>query len=705
MCQVTSSSLESVTVYRAGAVCVRRADVAPSEKRRVRITGLPLSMEPGSLRVRAPEGGVSVVDARSEIDVQLVGEVDVPAEQKALEAAEQTLQRLRATHARLERESSELRSLRPRFGERRRGEPPAEAHVGSLLALTDFLGQELVTRQPVLRGLECEIEDAEREVELRRHRLAEASTTVRGERTRLSRAVVVTLSEAPQQTVELSVEYQVRAARWVPAYQLRLQPGMAAGQLAMRAYVAQCTGEDWTSTRLALSTASLMTAADLPELRSLRIGRAQAAPPRSGWREPPTGLDDLFAAYDEARPAEREVEHPKPVAAAAAPQAPVPCAPASVAAPAGIPFAGAMARASAEDLALSESAEDLAMEEAAPPAMMMRQSRAPAPVRAAMTRASHAFPAAPEEPPPPEEPPVPELELGDDFSDYGRLRMAGPDSPRRGRLLPLSERELTVVTGVAVEIEVVMQATIAVRDEIAYLDRLPLPAQACPVGPIACFDYRYDCAGRATVPSTVSWTGVAVGDCDVGLGPRYLCVPGVDEKVYRTLDVQNRSSHALLPGPVDVSLGDRFLLTTQLPAIPPQATCPRPLGLGVEEAIKVARQVHFKETSGGLLGGSTQLQHEIEIELRNQSPVAAACEVRERVPWANPDSEKDVKVEETFVEPAWQTIEEPLDGEAVVHGARVWRVTLPPGKHQVLHARFTIRIPSDRMLVGGNRRS
>lgn len=697
--QVTSSSLESVTVYRAGAVCVRRAGVAPSDSRRVRITGLPLSLDPASLRVRGPEGGVSVVDARSEIDVQLIDEVDVPAEQKALETAEQTLQRLRTTHARLERESAELRSLRPRFGERRRGDPPADAHVGSLLALTDFVGQELSARQPVLRGLEREIEDAEREVELRRHRLAEASTVVRGERTRLSRAVVVTLSEAPQQAVELSVEYQVRAARWVPAYQLRLQPGMVAGRLAMRAYVAQCTGEDWTSVRLALSTASLMTAADLPELRSLRIGRAQLAPARSGWREPPAGLDDLFAAYDDARAATREVQHPKPFAAAPAPQAPVPCAPASVAAmppPVGIPFASAVA---------PESAEDLALEEASPPAMVMRQSRSPARFRGAMKLASHAAPAAPEEPPPPGEPPVPELELGDELSDYGRLRMAGPDSDRRGRLQPLSERELTVVTGVAIEIEVVMQATLTIRDEIAYLDRLPLPAQALAVGPVACFDYRYDCAGRTTVPSTVAWTGVAVGDCDVGLGARYLCVPGADEKVYRALDVHNRSSHALLPGPVDVSLGERFLLTTQLPAIPPQTACLRPLGLGVEEAIKVARQVHFKETSGGLLGGSTQLQHEIEIELRNQSSVAATCEVRERVPWADPDSEKDVKVEETDVEPAWNPIDEPLDGEAVVHGARAWRVTLPPGKHQILRARFTIRIPSDRMLVGGNRRS
>ena len=38
----------------------------------------------------------------------------------------------------------------------------------------------------------------------------------------------------------------------------------------------------------------------MPELKALKIGRRQEAPPRSGWREPPPGLEALFEAYDSA---------------------------------------------------------------------------------------------------------------------------------------------------------------------------------------------------------------------------------------------------------------------------------------------------------------------------------------------------------------------------------------------------------------------
>ena len=37
-------------------------------------------------------------------------------------------------------------------------------------------------------------------------------------------------------------------------------------------------------------------------------------------------------------------------------------------------------------------------------------------------------------------------------------------------------------------------------------------------------------------------------------------------------------------------------------------------------------------------------------------------------------------------------------------GARRWLLTVPPGEKQKVTAQFHIKIPSDQMLVGGNRR-
>ncbi|MCI0385985.1 DUF4139 domain-containing protein, partial [Streptomyces sp. CNQ085] len=103
---------------------------------------------------------------------------------------------------------------------------------------------------------------------------------------------------------ELEVEYHVPGATWSPVYQLRLDGADSAfgGTIVLRACVAQRTGEDWTGVRLGLSTADLLRPADVPRLRSLRIGRRQEEPTARGWREPPPGLDELFAGYDAALP-------------------------------------------------------------------------------------------------------------------------------------------------------------------------------------------------------------------------------------------------------------------------------------------------------------------------------------------------------------------------------------------------------------------
>jgi uncharacterized protein (TIGR02231 family) len=231
---------------------------------------------------------------------------------------------------------------------------------------------------------------------------------------------------------------------------------------------------------------------------------------------------------------------------------------------------------------------------------------------------------------------------------------------------------------------------------------LPLPARCQEAAPLDHFDYRYDCAHRVDVPATGAWTTVPVMTCAVGLRPSYVTVPSVEPQVFRTLELRNGSAHALLPGPVDVSVGDELLLTSTLPGLPPGAEGLR-LGLGVEEAIKVARRTRFREQSGGLLGGKSVLVHELEIELNNLLAAPAVIEVRERVPVPEP-GQKDVEVEESAGRPGWEKVDEPVDG-VLTPGLRRWRVTLTPGQRTTLTAEYSVRIPSDKVLVGGNRRT
>jgi hypothetical protein len=78
-------------------------------------------------------------------------------------------------------------------------------------------------------------------------------------------------------TCELVVRYRVPGARWAPAYSLELDPALRTGTLTIKAAVAQQTRRGLDGdVDLVVSTARPQDWHDLPELRSLRIGRRQA---------------------------------------------------------------------------------------------------------------------------------------------------------------------------------------------------------------------------------------------------------------------------------------------------------------------------------------------------------------------------------------------------------------------------------------------
>lgn len=744
-----ASVLEAVTVHAQGAICTRRAQL-PLEGGRlpeqVRLTGLPLSLQGGSLRARVLLGpeGLRVHDVRASFEAELPPELDVPAEQRALEEAQDALSSLEKRLALVDRDLQALGQLRPSYPQPRRGEPPREAPVSELLALADFTGAELQRLHGTRRELVRQLEDARNAVELCRHRLAESSTARRTERTRLTRAAVVSLVLPHEHgPAELGIEYLVPGARWVPSYSLRLSRAMDSGELRMRAAVAQETGEDWTGVRLSLSTAGLDRRAEVPELRSLRIGRAQPPPPRSGWREPPPGLDELFAGYDAtagrrprpapappaglpkaARPApapepRKEADADSLVAVRAnamprrAPMAPPPMPSAMPPAPASAPAMAMQALDEGGGPPMEMEAEEMAVPAMAPartsaPGRFSFGGGAPAPAakrKSARSRDTGEMAkavAAVAEGAPPEGDDLASVELGATLLDYDRLVLAGPgEAGSRGRLRPAGalEQELLLVAGASVQVDVLVSLVTRQRKRAAAVESLALPGHATPVRRSAgSYDYRFDTEHPVDVASDGAWHVVPVMAAEVSLAPEYVCVPSLESKVYRTVVMTNRSPHALLAGPLDVTLGDEFLMTVPLPTIPPLGE--ERVGMGVEEAIQVARNTRFKETTGGLLGGSAVLQHEIEVQVSNQLSRPATLEVRERVPIS---TDGDIKVEETASSPPWKK-DVKLHGGVQAEGARVWRLTVPAGEKATLGAQYIVKLPGDKMLVGGNRR-
>lgn len=733
----------------------------------VRVVGLPPTLFEHSLRGRVVTGppGLRVADVRLDVGATLRRGAELPSQRLDLEDAEDLRSRLRDRRDRLTAEIAEVAAFRAEPPVPRRGDAHRWAPVESILALAGFIDSRLTVLHQRLRAAEDELARADHEVDVLRHRLDEASSALGTDRVVPTVSAILTLvlddtqveadtqAEADAQAdadgdtgtadrdagpsgedgerleqdgpagadaansgedsgdrgdpagggaeggaVAVELEYHVPGAVWTPVYQLRLDGRTGAGTLVLRAGVAQRTGEDWTGVRLGLSTADLLRRADLPELRSLRIGRSQEEPAKASWREPPAGLEELFAGYDAAA-----LPPPTPQSAARShSRSPShssrmvqqlgvetdggPPFPSSVPAPAPAAPGGpppeveqfGYGAAAGESLAAGASAG------AAPPAGTTPQRRK-AGARTFGPQQRSAAPGGSRSDAPPAEP-----FLSADLLDYARLTMTGPDTPEgRGTLRPGSTGTPALVKKYRLWAGVV-----------ARLDR---PAHAVDVRVSAgSFDYRFDTAAPVDVEADGMWHTVPVSEVPVSTEFAYVSVPSVDQSVFGTVLVTNTSSHALLAGPVDVMVDGDFVLTAALPTLAPGQR--QAVGLGVAESVRVVRRAHMRESTAGMRGGTTVLDHTVEVEVANRLPYPVVVEVRERVPVS---MDKDVRIEEHTARPPWSEPGEPLDGrpESYVRGARIWRVALEPGRTATLTGGFEIRFPVGKAAVGGNRRN
>ncbi|MFI7385468.1 DUF4139 domain-containing protein [Streptomyces sp. NPDC049813] len=682
------SKLTSVVVYASGAVCRRRARGTVAADGRVHVTGLPRTLDPGSLRAAVVDApGARVTGARLVIEA----EPPVPgAPQDLLREAERLSGARRVAAARHERQSrriEETAAVRPVPPQRRRDDPHRRAPVQAWFDLADFVDTRLAELQSELDALEEELQRLDHELALVDDRLERASTAAPTAPVRTSAAAALTVEGAGGEPLGVEIEYRVPGAVWVPSYRLTYRQDECGGQLVLRASVAQRTGEDWSGVRLGLSTADLRRPAGVPALRSVRIGRRQPVPAPSGWREPPAGLDTLFAGFDAAVPRPYE---PHPGAGGAvggsAPDfvlaAPAAAAPVRARA-AGGPRSPGAAGASPGGAPPAPQAYG-----APPPAPQAQGAPPPAPQAygAPPPTAGGVAPPAPGSaappPPPPPGPPRPDAtEL-----DYAGLVLSGPDAGdgRRGLLAPGAADD-----AVAAEY----------RRRAEAVGALPLPGYAVrPRDAAGSFDHRYDARGDADIPSDGTWHTVTVTELPVQLRTEYLCVPSVEPVVYATLVLGNATDQALLAGPVDITCAGEHLPTTRVPTLAPGGT--GRVALGPAEAIRVSRRTELRESSAGLRGTTTVLDHRVHVELTNRLSRPATVEVRERVPVT---SDGDIRIEE---QGGWER--PPEGGDDAGHpvpGTRRRRVDVPPGATVTLDGGFEIRIPAAKALTGGNRRS
>lgn len=745
---IVESRLDTVTLYHQGARVTRLLSLdCPGGKppTELEIARLPLSLFDATVRVRVlstdnPQADVSATHVRVGLWIPPREAPLDTVDEAALRSLRQQVRTVDSQLRQLEWEMSILGAIPvPERPEPEEGKPPPPAPMGARLALEQFSQDGVHSRLVEARSQREQLRKLNEEVAVLEEKMARASNAREVTAADLYKSVHVQLRHGGGELrrVELSVEYFVPGARWAPSYQCRLSRDCRQVELVTRAIICQYTGEDWRGVKLVLSTAAPMSWTELPELASIRIGRAQPPPPaRAGFRPPPKGATALFSDFDRDR---RSLLRGLPTP----PSYALPALAAPVDLEAGAVFGGvrdAIERrkerkrqqkgggpmldsladdgymAAEEQAVYSEAAADEEVEAvmeqsfpvaiaagpgmappmpppAAAPAPMLRPAMAAAPARSkAVSRGGPGGGgAAPSQ-------------AGLEAVVFTHLRLAPATDGARNRLQPVDARRFYLESLLRFQVEVkfdVMAVVAEAELRARSVANLDLPGGMADVRAASGhFDFSYVADATVDVPSDNTFHSVALGSRTGEASVLYVTVPREDSNVYRQAQVKNPLTAPMLPGPAEVYVGGEYVLSTSLPAVPPHGEFK--LGLGVEQAIRCARNTHFREArSGEKIVATTELWHDILIDLVNNLDREIVCEVRERIPQPAPNAE--VVVEEGAVTPAWEPYAQEERG-TVLEGGRRWRLTVPANGTSKLSAQYVVKLYANNELSGGNRR-
>jgi hypothetical protein len=723
--------VDTVTLYHRGATVRRTATLhfsagAPAE---LLVADLPLSLLDHTVRARVESTGGAVVLSNVRVGLYAPprGAPETPPDVVALKAVRSKLEVTRDRIAQLQQELEQLGSVsvnpRPSAEEGKAPNPSPMFARASLEAMIEDASARRIEQLRALQADERKTVDEEAAL-LRRITLASTASNVRPDELKKS----VTLQVLPGSTAKqgtLVLEYFVLGARWAPAYQCRMTRDCRSADLQLRAMVCQLSGEDWRGVKLKLSTASPMSWTELPELSSIRIGRAQPPPAgKRGFRPPPQGASSLFTDYDRGLSQARASQPVIPTWQPPALQLTARPTPDSY----GSGKAGTLRAAAAEMVADGVMADE-EMEREAPARSEMKKmasrraepmlAPAPAALPAPMMSAMRPVAVAGRAMASPQGASMEaRLSAAADFSDdvsgaapselqvvlYASLRLGPASDATRGQLTSVDRRRAFLDSLVALKLTApfdVLSVVEAAESHGQHLFQLPAPSGTADVRTEAgWYDYVYPTDAAVDVPSDGTWHSVPVNTRTATGDVRYVVVPREDPQVYRLALVKNPLPSPLLPGPVEVYVAGEYVLTTVLPSVPPGGDFK--LSLGVEQAVKVARNTTFQEQrSGDKVVATNELIHDLVIDVVNNLDREATFEVRERIP--QPAEDAEVVVDEGKVSPSWEPYAQDERGH-VIQGGRRWVLSVKPGKTQTLKANYRVKLYANNELVGGNRR-
>lgn len=259
-----ASRVSGVTVYGCSALVVRTAAL-PDANGSYLLQGLPWSLDPDSVRVRADGADVVQIELR-ERHMPGVPDERVEALRTRLRALEREQQASADEKTVLEQVAAHLvKLLAVDEQEHDRDVGQGRANPDAWAANLKFLASELAGTRTQLRENGWKLEDLGARIEDVRRELGAASG---GPGVDLRDLQIDVVGQAGARA-SLEIEYTVGNAGWRPLYDLRAAKDARHVDLSYRAQVWQQSGEDWSEVELALSTAEPRRGAQGPDPRPI----------------------------------------------------------------------------------------------------------------------------------------------------------------------------------------------------------------------------------------------------------------------------------------------------------------------------------------------------------------------------------------------------------------------------------------------------
>jgi uncharacterized protein (TIGR02231 family) len=200
----------------------------------------------------------------------------------------------------------------------------------------------------------------------------------------------------------------------------------------------------------------------------------------------------------------------------------------------------------------------------------------------------------------------------------------------------------------------------------------------------------------ATIPSDGSPHKTTVAALSLTPQMDYVAVPKLVSQAYRRATVTNDTEYVFLSGPANVFYGGEYVGTTTLativPGQEPGAVAPGQelkVFLGVDERIKVSRELVASEVDKKFIGDKRRLHYAYRIKVQNLRDERQKVTVSDQIPVAR---HEEIKVRLDMAEP------KPTKQTEL--GILEWELDLEPGQEQTLRFDFNVEHPRSLTVIG-----